>query len=64
MGAGVRRAAGARARAGRRTRGRQAKRARDVGAGGRGGRGLGVPVRAGWACWLVSWAKLVHCALS
>ena len=23
---------------------------------------LGMPVRAGWACWLVSWAKLVHCA--
>ena len=28
----------------------------------RGARGLGLPVRAGWACWLVSWAKLVHCA--
>ena len=25
-------------------------------------RGVGVPVRAGWACWLVSWAKLVHSA--
>ena len=25
-------------------------------------RARGVPVRAGWACWLVSWAKLVHCA--
>ena len=23
----------------------------------RGARGLGVPVRAGWACWLVSWAS-------
>ena len=22
-----------------------------------GARGLGVPVRAGWACWLVSWAS-------
>ena len=29
---------------------------------GVGARGLGLPVRAGWACWLVSWAKLVHCA--
>ena len=26
------------------------------------GLGLGMPVRAGWACWLVSWAKLVHSA--
>ena len=25
-------------------------------------RGVGVPVRAGRACWLVNWAKLVHCA--
>ena len=31
-------------------------------AGARRARGLGVPVRAGWACWLVSWAKLVHSA--
>ena len=23
----------------------------------RGARGVGVPVRAGWACWLVSWAS-------
>ena len=30
--------------------------------GAYGARGLGVPVHAGWACWLVSWAKLVHCA--
>ena len=28
----------------------------------RGARGLGMPVHAGWACWLVSRAKLVHCA--
>ena len=53
-----------------RSAGRQAA-ARAAGAGvgasgaGRGVRtasGLGAPVRAGWACWLVSWAKLVHCA--
>ena len=35
---------------------------RAVWAGGRaawarGARGLGVPVRVGWACWLVSWAS-------
>ena len=23
----------------------------------RGARGLGMPVRTGWACWLVSWAS-------
>ena len=30
-----------------------------------GARGLGMPVRAGWACWLVSWASFwctVHLA--
>ena len=34
----------------------------ELAAGARGERGLGVPVRPGWACWLVSWSKLVHCA--
>ena len=73
---GVSRCAGAGGRAGGRcvgARGAQAT-ARSAGAvgacvgargarhGARGACGLGVPVRAGWACWLVSWAKLVHCA--
>ena len=55
-------------RAGERAPGR-GRSARQAGAGrarrtawARGARGLGVPVRAGWACRLVSWAKLVHSA--
>ena len=51
-GAGAGGRAGARgAQAGRRQRARQAQ------AWARGARGLGVPVRSGWACWLVSWAS-------
>ena len=57
-----RRRAGARgAQAGRLQRARQARRGRAGhtawACGARGARGLGVPMRAGWACWLVSWAS-------
>ena len=51
-------------RSGARRRGAQVgrRRGRRRGSAGSAARGLGMPVRAGWACWLVSWAKLVHCA--
>ena len=41
----------------RRRRGRAGRR-RGRAAWARGAHGVGVPVRAGWACWLVSWASL------
>ena len=67
--AGARARADAQARAERRRAGGSAEAGAGVGARGagrervehaawaRGARGLGVPVRAGWACWLVSWAS-------
>ena len=63
--AGGRRAGARGAQAGRRQRARQAQAwARGAGrerseraAWVRGARGVGVPVRAGLACWLVSWAS-------
>ena len=72
---GTRSAGGRRAQAGRRQRSGQAQQAQEGrrhgrrcgraarrGLAGSGARGVGVPVRVGWACWLVSYAKLVHCS--
>ena len=56
VGAGARRAAARAAGAGMGARGAGRERA-ECAAWARGARGLGLPMRAGWACWLVSWAS-------